>query len=348
MASQDPHPNVQAARRVYENGITANSSSAPAETIYIVRHPDAPSGTDILLWDDILSVFSTALYVRSGAVALPFLKGPNFKNLEPRRIAAKPEITLDIVIKGSPDEKEQSVESLQKALPTESEVSSSIYATVKRNPVGGPVEAAWENYMHMDDETPPTATNNAHLADRRGPVSDRVEEAMDAYRNNKNPAFGPHPRGPQGLVGETSSSPTSDTPPTPQTSVSSSETLSTQGSVSDNNSNNFHETMQKAKLGDEDAQFDLGDMYNHAKGVQQDYQAAMDWYVKAANQGHPRAQNAIGSLHQYGQGVPQNFATAMDWYRKAADQENPIAQYNIGYMYKNGLGVSQDFSAAFS
>ncbi|OAQ31088.1 hypothetical protein K457DRAFT_124459 [Linnemannia elongata AG-77] len=121
MASQDPHPNVQAVRRVYENGNTANSSSAPAETIYIVRHPDASSGTNILLWDDILSVFSTALYVRSGAVALPFLKGPNFKNLEPLRIAAKPEFTLDIVIKGSPDEKELSVESLQKALPTESE-----------------------------------------------------------------------------------------------------------------------------------------------------------------------------------------------------------------------------------
>ncbi|KAK3823645.1 MAG: hypothetical protein J3R72DRAFT_479665 [Linnemannia gamsii] len=87
---------TQAVRRVYENGHTVTDNGA--DTIHIVCHMDASSGKNILLWDDIKAVFGNALYVRSGDLALPFLKGLNFKNLDPPRIAAIPGVTLNVVV----------------------------------------------------------------------------------------------------------------------------------------------------------------------------------------------------------------------------------------------------------
>ncbi len=34
-------------------------------------------------------------------------------------------------------------------------------------------------------------------------------------------------------------------------------------------------------------------MYRNGKGVKQDYSAVMEWYMKAANQGHSSAQYSI-------------------------------------------------------
>ncbi|KAK3844366.1 MAG: hypothetical protein J3R72DRAFT_438727 [Linnemannia gamsii] len=89
---------AQAVRRVYENGFTVTDNDVG--TIYIVCHMDASSGKNILLWDDIKAVFGNALYVRSGDLAIPFLKGPDFKNLDPPRIAAISGVTLDVVVTG--------------------------------------------------------------------------------------------------------------------------------------------------------------------------------------------------------------------------------------------------------
>lgn len=38
----------------------------------------------------------------------------------------------------------------------------------------------------------------------------------------------------------------------------------------------------------------LGLHYEYGYGVPQDYKKAMDWYLKAAEQGHSRSQNSIG------------------------------------------------------
>ncbi|KAK3824264.1 MAG: hypothetical protein J3R72DRAFT_479541 [Linnemannia gamsii] len=117
MTTQDTHPNIQVVRRVYENEQPANSS-ALAGRIYLVCHPDASSGKDILLWDDVLAAFKEeVIHIRSGGVALPFLKGPDFRKLDPLRIAAVPGVTLDVVVRGRPEEKVLSLDPLQKALP---------------------------------------------------------------------------------------------------------------------------------------------------------------------------------------------------------------------------------------
>ncbi|KAF9089364.1 hypothetical protein BGX29_012098 [Mortierella sp. GBA35] len=111
---------------------------------------------------------------------------------------------------------------------------------------------------------------------------------------------------------------------------------------------NFARTMASVTLGDKDVQVTLGDMYRDGVGVPQDYRAAMDWYLKAAEQGQADAQFNVGIMFANGQGVPKDYSRAMDWYRKAADQGNAAAQFNIGILYRNGQGMPQDCSQAMN
>jgi uncharacterized protein len=59
--------------------------------------------------------------------------------------------------------------------------------------------------------------------------------------------------------------------------------------------------------------------------VTQDYQAALSWYRKAANQGHDKAQYMLGIMYENGYGVNMDDKIALTWYKKAADQGNPDA-----------------------
>ena len=95
----------------------------------------------------------------------------------------------------------------------------------------------------------------------------------------------------------------------------------------------------RAMKGDPVAQFCLGFMYKHGKGVPEDLIKAVEWYEKAAEQNCTPAQNNLGVTlirieedvatmnYEIESGV---FArTASKWFREAAEQNNPSAQYNI-------------------
>ncbi|KAG9061819.1 hypothetical protein KI688_006970 [Linnemannia hyalina] len=101
-----------------------------------------------------------------------------------------------------------------------------------------------------------------------------------------------------------------------------------------------------ASEGNKDAQVALGDMYRDGKGVAQDYQAAMDWYFKAAKRGYAAAQLNVGFLYNHGQGVPGDYKQAMDWFLQAAQQGHMRSQFNICIYYEIGQGVSQDYAQA--
>jgi methionine-S-sulfoxide reductase len=101
-----------------------------------------------------------------------------------------------------------------------------------------------------------------------------------------------------------------------------------------------------AEQGNATAEFDLGGMYHHGRGVPQDYAAALTWYRKSADQGDARAQNGLGDMYFDGSGVPQDYAAALTWYRKAADQGYANAEYHLGTIYENGQGVPQDYAEA--
>lgn len=102
----------------------------------------------------------------------------------------------------------------------------------------------------------------------------------------------------------------------------------------------------EAQKGDEYAQFILGTLYHHGKGIPQDYGQALQWYRKAAEQGSDVAQNNLGILYRNGEGVPKDDNQAAVWWRKAAEQGYATAQANLGVLYHLGQGVSQDDSQA--
>jgi TPR repeat protein len=66
------------------------------------------------------------------------------------------------------------------------------------------------------------------------------------------------------------------------------------------------------------------------------------WYKLAAKLGNANAQYNLGLMYRKGLGVPQDNMTAVKWYRLAAEQGYAIAQYNLGTMYGLGQGVIQD------
>jgi uncharacterized protein len=55
-----------------------------------------------------------------------------------------------------------------------------------------------------------------------------------------------------------------------------------------------------------------------------------------AVKGDADAQDALGDMYYQGEGVPNDFQEAMKWYRKAAEQGDPKAQYHLGTMFDSG------------
>jgi hypothetical protein len=67
-----------------------------------------------------------------------------------------------------------------------------------------------------------------------------------------------------------------------------------------------------------EAQYNLGGMYFHGKGVAQDYNEAAKLYLKAAEQGHPEAQYNLLLMYGKGKGLPQSNKNAYIWSSIAA------------------------------
>ena len=75
----------------------------------------------------------------------------------------------------------------------------------------------------------------------------------------------------------------------------------------------------QAAEGNVRAQFVLGYIYYHAKGVAEDSVQAVMWWHKAAEQGHAEAQWELGNAYVRGQGVVRDIVTGYAWYSIAAE-----------------------------
>lgn len=97
-----------------------------------------------------------------------------------------------------------------------------------------------------------------------------------------------------------------------------------------------------AEQGFDIAQDSLGNCYYLGHGVDEDYVKAVKWYRKAAEQGLCTAQDSLGDCYYYGRGVDEDDAEAVKWYRKAAEQGLDTAQHSLGKCYYFGYGVDED------
>ncbi|MDH5470230.1 MAG: sel1 repeat family protein [Gammaproteobacteria bacterium] len=82
----------------------------------------------------------------------------------------------------------------------------------------------------------------------------------------------------------------------------------------------YEEWLPLAELGDAEAQYNLGVMYDEGAGRKADLALAAEWYQKAAEQGFIDAQTNLGIMYLGGQGVPKDPDIARKWLQKAAEQ----------------------------
>ncbi|KAF9112730.1 hypothetical protein BGX30_007211, partial [Mortierella sp. GBA39] len=273
---------VQGFRSVHEShppSTTTVPLNSP-KVVHIDCYTDPDTNRDFILWEDIQQAFSKALSVRNRTKVLPFAKGKDLRALEPRRIAAVPDVVLDIVVGGElaaadVASMERIVQDLSLNTPPQSSSSSA-----RRNPTYGDELEAMQNYNHMDVP--------ASISHRRGPQTVHGEHKDDSSN-------APAEKGQQ-----------------PEANTKNLLNPQDYDAAADMG---LMQTMINANYGDAQAQVALGDRYKYGREVHRDHQAAMDWYIKAADQDHPRARFNIGLLYDQGHdGVPQDDIKAFEWF----------------------------------
>jgi tetratricopeptide (TPR) repeat protein len=96
-----------------------------------------------------------------------------------------------------------------------------------------------------------------------------------------------------------------------------------------------------------------GDPSNVVDGVAQDYEQALKYFHKAADnekghEGYAESSSSckLGLMYKSGQGVAKDYSRALEYFCKAAKWGNSDADYNLGVMYESGEGVAQDDAEA--
>lgn len=103
-----------------------------------------------------------------------------------------------------------------------------------------------------------------------------------------------------------------------------------------------------AEQGSKDAQHDVGLMYMLGEGVSQSYLKAIQWWERAAGQGHGAAANNLGLTYDEGRGgAPKDPAAAIPWYLKAVEFGNEQAAFNLGFAYVQGEAIKQNNVLAY-
>ena len=76
-------------------------------------------------------------------------------------------------------------------------------------------------------------------------------------------------------------------------------------------------------------------------------QSAIPLFEELANEGDTKAMITLGNLYYEGRGTTQDYQSAMNWYLRALP-ENGDAFANIGVLYRDGLGVPQNLEIAYA
>ncbi len=99
--------------------------------------------------------------------------------------------------------------------------------------------------------------------------------------------------------------------------------------------------------GHQNAMITLAWMYASGTGVENDESRARDLYLEAARCGSAKAQYLVATMYRFAQyGIAKDLETAVEWYVKAADQGMPTAQFALGKLLMEGKGVVRDDVAA--
>lgn len=98
--------------------------------------------------------------------------------------------------------------------------------------------------------------------------------------------------------------------------------------------------------GNAEAAFQIGLLYEHGLGVNQDASQAASWYERAIPSKHNGAMRQLASLYFEGRGVQVDHAKAAELLSVAASQNDAQAKTFLAYMYENGYGVEKNLPIA--
>lgn len=99
---------------------------------------------------------------------------------------------------------------------------------------------------------------------------------------------------------------------------------------------NFQSHVEKAKLGDSEAQYELGKLYFNGRGVEKSYTEAFKWFRKSADQGNINALHLIGLAYKDGKGVRQSYSKAKEYFGLACDKGDDSSCYWYAKLNTNG------------
>ncbi|MCL1884616.1 MAG: sel1 repeat family protein [Defluviitaleaceae bacterium] len=94
------------------------------------------------------------------------------------------------------------------------------------------------------------------------------------------------------------------------------------------------------------AKNNMGDCYQHGKGVQQNLKEAAEWYRKSAKDGSVWGMTNLAMCYAEGTGIEQNPAKAYELYLQAAELDDSFAQYSVGVCFMLGIGVEKNRDSA--
>lgn len=85
---------------------------------------------------------------------------------------------------------------------------------------------------------------------------------------------------------------------------------------------------------------------NPRKGVEKNYETALEFFSCAAKLGHPSAEFHVGLCYERGEGTVKCYTTAFEYFHRSALQGNQNAQFHTGMCYKRGRGVPRNLETA--
>jgi TPR repeat protein len=108
----------------------------------------------------------------------------------------------------------------------------------------------------------------------------------------------------------------------------------------------FALTLRLAKRGYPDAQWKVGDMYFHGRGVEQNDASAVLWYKASADFGDPDGLYRMGLMYHWGIGVRMDESEAVRLWVIGANRVHAACGYRAGLAYYFGKGVKRDIRLA--
>ena len=99
---------------------------------------------------------------------------------------------------------------------------------------------------------------------------------------------------------------------------------------------------ESARLGNKNANYNLGMMHKNAPRGRQDFAKAVKYFEAGAKQGSLACSYSAGYMYYKGLGCRQDYSRAVEYFKQDVKGHSPSSQYMLGLCYRNGFGVEQN------